>query len=106
MELKHTKGNWEITGNHITPLEVVIEDTNNGNHLWCRIALIDEFDHQRDRINYSEKLANAKLIAAAPEMLKALIELQQLATKMDRSDLKLTFEMMQTSFNAIKKATE
>lgn len=60
MESKHTNGKWEIdpTG-------------ENKRAVWVggsRICVVDEFPHQGSE-------ANAKLIAAAPELLKSLMSI-------------------------------
>lgn len=55
MKTQHTQGEWEIDGNSIFP-----------KGLSSNIAIIQE------RTNEDETIANAKLIAAAPELLEAL----------------------------------
>jgi hypothetical protein len=60
--MKHTKGNWKIDDNQKLPLAIIVDD-ENGEGI-CEIGLRTE-----------ENKANAKLIAAAPELLEALKEL-------------------------------
>ena len=72
MKTKHTKGQW------------IIKSTKDTNSLYSmiysgevRIAEVKSFgkDSKFNDATYEEKEANAKLIAAAPDMLEALIML-------------------------------
>lgn len=79
--MKHTQGEWNC-------------DTNDGcKEIRTRIGSIA----QTDGINEEEDLANAKLIAAAPDLLEALRFIRQRMT----SDM-LGFDK---ATEAIKKAT-
>jgi hypothetical protein len=69
-KLQHTPGPWEFTGSmHMNAYLV-----GGGNRYVCSV-----WDHLREDDNghpidmYEEMQANARLIAAAPEMLEALI---------------------------------
>lgn len=65
----HTKGNWEI-GRSLADLETDII---------CRGKRICEVKHYKSfksDPNYKQGIANAKLIAAAPDMLDALQNLE------------------------------
>lgn len=84
MELKHTKGEWiakqlELSGNWIVK---------------CRHSIICKLNSQHTK---SSLEANAKLIAAAPELLEALIGI----TKTSCSD-----DMYDIAQEAINKATK
>jgi hypothetical protein len=66
MEFKGTKGEWKITdSSYITPLSenFAIAKVFTGDESICT--------------SKNERLANLKLIAAAPELLKVCIELQE-----------------------------
>lgn len=60
MKTQHTEGEWIISVNDYEEFEVVLDDSEFGT---CIIASIED---------QQEKEANAKLIAAAPELLEAL----------------------------------
>lgn len=88
--LKHTK-DWNTT-----------ECTNGG----LIVCLGDTKDYSVQRVQIINK-ANAKLIAAAPELLEALIETLDLLT--DNKDVLLGSRLdisINLAKNAIKKATE
>lgn len=111
METKYTKGTWEITNGHIT---------SNGESIAFTATLLGRIDETKlngeswldmrnrtesERINCeNEKKANAKLIAAAPELLDALIGFFN--TKYDPEWLYENKELIINAKNAIKKATE
>ncbi len=62
MESKHTKGDWQaLQGDYFTDYKVSTEEMNIAT-VWA-IDIPDE-----------EAVANAKLIAAAPDLLSVLIE--------------------------------
>ena len=63
-KLKHTPGPWEADVTN------VFEYSGGKDRLHFRVARCD-FDGQRN----NEAIANARLIAAAPEMLEALIKI-------------------------------
>ena len=67
MKSKHTDGKWELRGNRL-----FVKDT------YKSIAIIEvqnNFDIQKFKtIEDTEQIANAKLIAAAPDLLEALTE--------------------------------
>lgn len=74
---KHTPGPWVIC--HDTEYNRICIDDSNGNRFApiCQISLKDTTD---------EYLANASLIAAAPEMLEALEYAQECIEKGIKSD--------------------
>jgi hypothetical protein len=62
-KIRHTPGPWEVSS-HQDNEQIVIRSING------IVANLDS--NKDDRISVGECLANAKLIAAAPEMLQAL----------------------------------
>lgn len=88
MKTNHTTGNWHAHDGQIYP-----EETGK------TLALIPYFDKDNE-----EQQANARLIAAAPELLAALLEaLDQLESWNPESEP--TFTMLRVS-EAIQKATQ
>ena len=86
--MKHTKGNWYAKEGQIYP-----EETGK------TLALIPYYDKDNE-----EQEANAKLIAAAPDMLEALNDLiNAYEVKMGKSAVRLRIEIAK---DAINKATE
>lgn len=91
METKHTKGEWQVDRRAL--LRVCVNDMTIAN---CGGAVSND--------SLEEAQANAKLIAAAPELLEALVGLRSFINE-------LTFdypgdELIIMVDNAIKKATE
>lgn len=70
MEIKHTKGTWWACCTKSTPHYVF---ANEGERTIC--AMIQKQEMGED-LTAEEMQANAKLIAAAPKMLDALLKLQ------------------------------
>jgi len=73
MKTKHTAGEWT---------QGVNTSSKEWMQVFCNNKVIAEVKTihqkgQRESTDFEEEEANAKLIAAAPEMLKALIELPQ-----------------------------
>lgn len=89
MEIKFTKGEWVDLGYRV---DVEIADGLSG---ICEMS---------DWMGYDEMNANAKLIAAAPDMLNVLLELQESASYWSQYDVPLG--IVEKINNAIKKATE
>lgn len=88
--MNHTKGNWSYIDNG----EVIIVDSNT------EFGNIAELETSKEC--YKEQLANAKLMAAAPELLEALelvFEHAKIIINDNHPDCK-------KAMNAIKKATE
>lgn len=101
---KHTKGPWRLNEFHVnreglTVCELVTNDNSK------RIARID--GHVLDSCKASnEAKANARLIAAAPEMLEALKFLKaSLTAKRTEDACHITLAMAQKMNAAIAKAT-
>lgn len=86
METKHTKGKWNIS---ITGAFIESE-----NKIICSIPMTSD-----------EYLANAKMIAAAPEMLEALNDLLAFHVRYFKGSI-AGAEYRKKAEQAIKKATE
>jgi len=97
METKHTKGKWMLI--YKTPSTIQIK---------AHIGFICELPPVKTEADLFEAQANAKLIAAAPELLEALIEAKQrLYGGFTRDDLTTSGkELFDKLTNVIKKATE
>lgn len=71
---KHTPGPWELDTDEAWPDVKVYAD-----NLQFRVAIITDYadgvDKEQDKQMRAEQAANARLIAAAPELLAALEEL-------------------------------
>lgn len=81
--LKRTKGEWTIQGKNLIKC--------NNEQIGSANSMLDEYE------------ANAKLMAAAPDMLEALIDLDSLINSLG---LNLPSEFLIKYQNAIKKATK
>lgn len=94
--MKHTKGEW-ITQGDLDNLRVITEKDGWTNQV-CKVI---DMDHLTP--NYEQNKANAKLIAAAPELLENLTRL------LDRIVENKLQDNFPSAFNrakeAIKKAT-
>lgn len=102
IELKHTPGPWRIMSG------MVVSDTPKDEYKTTAVAYCsDEFQHKGGLPYGKERDANAKLIAAAPELLEAL---QDLLFLVQRSGLNIPAEVSTAPIGkataAIKKATE
>jgi len=81
-EFKGTKGKWELKVQNKFPFSYDIETENGGQGVLFGICHYSTSDKniddclKRDFKNNSESLANAKLIACAPEMLEMLERLE------------------------------
>jgi hypothetical protein len=97
METKHTKGEWVIKNQ--------IAEYDGYSNMWY-VAICLESDRILQRIygaTKSEAEANAKLMAAAPIMLKALLEWQAANAL---GDAEMLSQARITRDIAIRKATE
>jgi hypothetical protein len=69
---KHTKGPWFVESDDKTPIYVSPVDRYEQIAI-CNVMVIDEDDSESgDWINGEQTKANARLIAAAPDLLHAL----------------------------------
>ena len=92
--MKHTKGQWDV-------------NPTNGNIESGEVTVAIPHGPAGRMIDVSEEHeANAKLIAAAPEMLQALETIMNMATSNDRSHKELwsPFAFMKVAQLAIKNA--
>ena len=93
MKTQHTQINWKIDDAKDLPL-AIIEDTEDGYGI-CELDLLHE-----------NKETNAKLIAAAPELLEALKQCRQwLRDYQDGSEEDRCKTELSWADQAIKKAT-
>ena len=92
--MKHTKGEWGIS-KHYYGYKILI-DGNKIADVWNK--------RESYAVTEEEALANAKLIASAPELLKALNLIQEYINKMGVVSIAMT-TIKNTANKAIKKAT-
>lgn len=103
--MKHTKGEWKIEKVLDYDKTLVYAKIKTGNipHAYTGVY------HQGGRISNEECEANAKLITAAPDMLKALKEAQDELMKLAPNPLNPNNQIVLTAIGimeiAIKKAT-
>ena len=96
METKFTKGEWKVS---------TIGYNNGVGHV---VADIEDYEHEICTLyrGGEENIANAKLIAAAPELLQALLYGHEISSNIQyptNEELKMFTRMAAL---AIKKATE
>ena len=70
MNEKHTPGHWYATSGYVAV------KTQNGHRVICGMSRTDSCMNYAAGVGSTEDASNAKLIAAAPDMLKALRECQ------------------------------
>jgi hypothetical protein len=93
MENKHTKEPWMVESHKDYDKFILVADKNS----WLAKVCNDDTD-------YSEALANAKLIAAAPDLLEAL---EYIIRCNEKEYMKCEIpDALQKAREAIKKATE
>ena len=95
MEKKFTEGNWNVSDD---TSECYLVKSDDGG----LIAFVYDGDIDDEAIHMDVVQANAKLIAAAPELLDACIKLAEYIETHNISDGEAYF----IAKNAIKKATE
>ena len=94
MEKKFTEGNWNVSDD---TSECYLVKSDDGG----LIAFVYDGDIDDEAIHMDVVQANAKLIAAAPELLEACIKLAERIVLRNISDSEAYF----IAKNAIKKAT-
>lgn len=101
METKHTQGKWELShGANTFPTIGSVE-------LHQAIATVHKIEKVKGFCEEAE--ANAKLIAAAPELLEALIEINDFVENMVKAKMISPIAgktIKNRATNVIKKATE
>lgn len=101
METKHTKGEWTFREFPKDSNGYINIDFPKG-FICIYGGCIDEMSSEEEVNNHIiEAEANAKLIAAAPELLEALINLEQFLTPRDKAS-----NTWLKAKQVIKKATE
>lgn len=103
METKHTKGEWQIGAMfeyYSKSGSITIEAKGNNSREWIAEA---KGSHVNPGMGKDEWEANAKLIAAAPDLLEAL---QRFVDFVDKQNLDYESSMLLQAKAAIKKATE
>lgn len=109
MNTKHTPGPWRITMPTKPNKSYAKIDAPNG--VWLEFAkVVVRYDYGDDQFtDRPEGLANAKLIAAAPELLDALIEAEKVlwmhSIEIGKSGFN-PLDAINKAKAAIKKATE
>ena len=91
---EHTQGNWHVEANHTDKAYVHTPKRN------LKIAICPSGSDKPD----DESIANAKLIAAAPDMLKALEKIVYILAggNANEADLYLNSHEMQAAINKAK----
>lgn len=104
---KHTAGNWNLNNNSMSPKETRFSVTINDNHGYAVIATITDDNNMFGR---KEVEANAKLIAAAPQLLEISMALwkalQQEMCHLPADRQQVISSFLEYSQRVIKKATE
>lgn len=101
-ELKHTPGPWVVDPDSPT-------DISPADDLRLGIACISHADEAGGRWIFGEQSkANAKLIAAAPDLLQALVALHESLTQLnDSGDVgRMVADQVEIARAAIAKATQ
>ena len=101
MKTKHTKGKWEIWNNGHNGIRIMVDKDNPLKSInICTLS---------GSCTDKEVQANAKIIAATPELLKELQNITGVLLSLHLIGIKLPEdceEAINTSISAIKKATE
>lgn len=101
---KHTPGPWEICEHSWADTGIY---TEGGGKRIAGLSIYDEATEKTQSKLEDQMLANAKLIAAAPDLLKALQELHHYTVNHKHLVGFIKFEhLKEQAEEAIKKATE
>lgn len=98
MPYNHTPGPWEIDGFDIT--SVIVKEGN----YWKHVARCD-YGYSKPESNFEVNKANAKLIAASPDLLHSLTECLQGVKELYSQHQDGWQIVIQKAEEAIKKAT-
>ena len=94
--MKNTKGKWEIENRSDKITQVISYDINTAEAK--DICVVSD--------DWNEQVANANLIASAPELFKALKYINKECVKMNRGDYDETPEKINYVFSGIWKKAE
>lgn len=104
MKTKHTQGKWVFNNESLDHMHVEVK---NQDGYWKHVAHV--YTEHNNPPRYEEAEANAKLIAAAPELLEALVEFVEMMSvfhKNKSGDGSQVGKCLSKVETAIKKATE
>jgi hypothetical protein len=110
--MNYTKGNWKVdkttpnTISVVSPWSKEVTPENTMTFGDYRGALICEMHYNSGVPTKEQALANAKLIAAASDLLKACITVLERKTNQQGETPELVGGLREVLENAIKKATE
>jgi hypothetical protein len=107
METKFTKGEWKIDGRTVYSLHQ--RGWDRGKPIMCNRFYLSVYPDYSIENAVEEAEANAKLIAAAPELLKALFRICKDAEIMALGEsgnfVSVSIDSINEGIKAIKKAT-
>jgi len=104
MKTKHTQGEWDYCPTQIDPKKHNFSIiTNGGTSVIADIYRKRSWDGEKSTEDKEQSEANAKLIAAAPELLEAL---KMLMHPNDMNDISFELRARKMAKETIKKATE
>lgn len=98
-QIKHTTGPWEVVVPEVYENKNSVDIYHQNREIGAASLVVARVTVRQTWA--SEQLANARLIAAAPELLEAL----QIAVKQNEHDMLMTGEELRKALAAIAKAT-
>lgn len=101
MDMKHTPGPWAHTNDVSEEVFADIESVDGLLYIRAQWGAMRKLSKSEKQNLQDEMLANARLIAAAPDLLAAL----QLAVRQNSHDMLMTGEELRVCEAAIAKAT-